>query len=1014
MFNFSAEGQVRYLSQYDIYSGLPSNRVYGVISDHFGYLWAATDKGIVRYNGYEFKTFGASEGLPSEDIWQLLEDNKGRIWLCTTSDEIGYLFAGKYHRVYSQELKGTIYPLNIKAIGESVLFFTTYVNGVKQTALCIEKNDTLHAFSLTEKMFGKDDLVQVSDTGISKESAEYILAHQIKPIPADDSCSYISYNNGLFQVIFQNNSIAVKKILTLNKSIFNSYYDDYRCFVSGRYFIYYNTISKTDSFNFISLETGVSAVVHLNDFGVKDRINYMYHGASRNSNSNVFVITGSYVLQFDPSDRFRFINKTVFTDIGSGLNGNDIFTFDQSSFWNTIIASHRNGLVIDYKVPNRFQRTSINLADYKHIGTVGDSLSFWWNEQNKTILSVDRHGVQKLLTDKSLLGINYLTEFSKDTLLLSGKESYFWIYPTRNIIKLDKEQFGYDVYSLIIFDRNEYFSISSSGFYDRKLDPFKAPKMLLDADKFLGLVYDSIRKQAWLHNLNKIRIHRKGGDSIILKDHFSQFGVRNIKQMCVDNAFGNIFFRGPNTVSCYNPETNRSQELFRNINLKDALICVSGRKIIAVGQFGVAYSIILGKMNLSDPILIPNIKNINYRYVYDFDVVADLVLMKTDKGLYSVSLQSSNDSLLKSIDPKFPNCFLTVKYADSMHSMRTGDTIILQQHEEKLQFDAINLYGNGIVKYSYRFSGDTAWRELNSNELNIPDRFMPGEFFNLTVKVHDDVWKSDEIMVRLYIKPYWYQTRSGGRLIWSAVAAAVLVLLMLSTFFTSRYVLRKAEKRNAQMELELKSIYAQLNPHFVFNTLNLALSLIKKERFDEAFSHITKFSRLLRSYLESSRRRTISLTSELANLRNYIDIQQTRFGSIFSYEIKVGQEIPSPENILIPSLLLQPIVENAIIHGLLPKDEKGHLAIIAEQGTDQNEIIIRVEDDGIGRIRSKAMNDANSGARESLGKNLIQDLVDIVNKYEKTKISISYIDKVEPLSGTIVEIKITDYRHGKV
>ena len=207
------------------------------------------------------------------------------------------------------------------------------------------------------------------------------------------------------------------------------------------------------------------------------------------------------------------------------------------------------------------------------------------------------------------------------------------------------------------------------------------------------------------------------------------------------------------------------------------------------------------------------------------------------------------------------------------------------------------------------------------------------------------------------------------------------------------------------MELELKSIYSQINPHFIFNTLNSALLLVSKNRMEEAYIHIAKFSRLLRSYIKSSRNKLISVAEEISNLKNYIELQQTRFKDKFEYQIEIDSNLKT-EQVRIPSLLLQPFVENAINHGILNKQSQGNLKIGFNLSEKQNEIICTIEDDGVGRKQSKQINEGNADKDESYGNLMIKDLVNIFNKYEQMNIDIQYTDKEYPLTGTIVTIKI--------
>ncbi len=100
---FITKGQFAHQSNFTIYNGLPSDHVYYILNDSYGYLWMATTEGVVRYNGYSFKTYNQSDGLPNNDVWYLFEDNKKRMWLSTLSTDLGYIYNGRYKKIYIQD-----------------------------------------------------------------------------------------------------------------------------------------------------------------------------------------------------------------------------------------------------------------------------------------------------------------------------------------------------------------------------------------------------------------------------------------------------------------------------------------------------------------------------------------------------------------------------------------------------------------------------------------------------------------------------------------------------------------------------------------------------------------------------------------------------------------------------------------------------------------------------------------------------------------------------------------------
>jgi len=154
----------------------------------------------------------------------------------------------------------------------------------------------------------------------------------------------------------------------------------------------------------------------------------------------------------------------------------------------------------------------------------------------------------------------------------------------------------------------------------------------------------------------------------------------------------------------------------------------------------------------------------------------------------------------------------------------------------------------------------------------------------------------------------------------------------------------------------------------------------------------------------------VLLSEEIDMLKRYVDLQQTRFEEKFDFELSIDNKIPV-NNIQIPSLLLQPLVENAINHGLFHKKEKGLLKLGFEQGRTSDSIVVLIDDNGVGRAESTRIRQASMTDRESYGGRLTQKLMDIFRRYEAMDIEIQYIDKELPETGTIVRLTIGNIRY---
>jgi hypothetical protein len=209
-------------------------------------------------------------------------------------------------------------------------------------------------------------------------------------------------------------------------------------------------------------------------------------------------------------------------------------------------------------------------------------------------------------------------------------------------------------------------------------------------------------------------------------------------------------------------------------------------------------------------------------------------------------------------------------------------------------------------------------------------------------------------------------------------------------------------------ELELRTLQLQMNPHFVFNALNAVQSFVMTHDSISANNYLTKFANLIRLFLDSSRSKYISLSDEIKLLSLYIEIEQLRFDDKFDFKLSVAPEVN--RFIEIPTMMLQPFVENAINHGLRYSDTKGLLKI-----TFYNEgkmLICEVEDDGVGRERAKEIQSKSRKGYKSQGLKITEERLQTFNEINEANIAYSIKDLVPNPNndpdlniGTLVKIQ---------
>jgi len=207
---------------------------------------------------------------------------------------------------------------------------------------------------------------------------------------------------------------------------------------------------------------------------------------------------------------------------------------------------------------------------------------------------------------------------------------------------------------------------------------------------------------------------------------------------------------------------------------------------------------------------------------------------------------------------------------------------------------------------------------------------------------------------------------------------------------------RDADLKFQIADMEMKALRAQMNPHFIFNSLNSINDYISRNEIHAASEYLSSFAVLMRAVLENSEEKEVPLADDLKVLEYYVQLECSRMAHRFIYSVSIADDI-DPETVLIPPMLLQPFVENSIWHGLSKRKEGGRLQInIDKQG---NTLYCRIEDNGGGRHLSQSM----MGNKKSLGMKITQSRIDMLNSIKKTNARISFTDLAE---GTSVNIQL--------
>jgi LytS/YehU family sensor histidine kinase len=228
---------------------------------------------------------------------------------------------------------------------------------------------------------------------------------------------------------------------------------------------------------------------------------------------------------------------------------------------------------------------------------------------------------------------------------------------------------------------------------------------------------------------------------------------------------------------------------------------------------------------------------------------------------------------------------------------------------------------------------------------------------------------------------------------------------MARIFNIKRQQKAELDRKVEMSKVELKALRSQMNPHFIFNSLNSIQHYIFNSKSDEAIKYLSKFARLVRIILNNSEKPTVTVGEDLEALKLYLELEQMRFEDKFDYEITVDPSVDIDYDIM-PPLLMQPYVENAILHGLNPMSEKGKLMIRLD--SKNNFLICTIIDNGIGREKAAEIKRTMPFSKHrSLGMKITEERLKILNEINSSRLSVNICDLKDKNglpAGTKVEL----------
>lgn len=911
------------IKRYTIANELPTNTVYHVYQDNDQFLWFSTDVGAIRFDGNEFKIFDTSNGLSDNEVVKVKQDKSGRIWFFNLNLSLNYYYKGKIYNPTNSELLK-----NIKANFLIHDFFETqdstlYFYNLYYDIFKVTPDEKVESFKLNIDQIENGTLLQISKS----LSGNFLIWTKLRLLSLSDfgdKPKIISKYNHTRRVFssFPNKS----SFLTASKEL-NIYYDT-RLFEKFRLdigtFIVSSIITDKMGITWIStLDKGV--------FCIKEK-QIIYHlnidqaqAIIQDKEDNIWITSmknGIYKINshFNHSNHYeidKFNNKPIFR-----LEKNN-----QGGVWG--INTNSVYLIKDERI---YKTSQIN--DYK-------SLKYIKQLKNNDLITTE-------FDEHIYLSKNYSIHKSTNKYTINKKKIYSGNYG-KNFVVTNSEK------EIITFNSNKirkfHFGKELKEFFQYKVGSRiyhifynHNKELVINSRKNYLFKNDSLIDNSVLQKLNGKIIKSQ----IVLSDSSEVLNIdgKNLILLYRDKLFDLI----------YKSEINY-QYKFRKLAYSNSKLFISTiKKIYYLNN---PESIIKG-----EEIILKDL-DIEFNNITDIKCNNDTLFVASDDGITIIPIDKYLDHSI--IISKAYIKTVTVNQLNV--DFRSGSISYKGEKKLNINFSDIN-YSSYPTIYSYKMKGiDDNWQESlerNANYQNLP----AGRYtFCIKARINTKTYgQTRELTIE--IKPTLFEHLS----FWIVISIIAILLIIAIVYYLKNRLNRKKEIEYQLLSLEHKALQSMMNPHFIFNSLGSIQSYLLQNKSSEAGLYLSQFARLIRQNMNSLNSNFISIEDETDRLKNYMDLEKFRMNNKFSYFIDIDENIEA-DDVLIPSMIIQVFVENAIWHGISPLDSEGEINIRFTQRNEKN-LYIFIEDNGIGILKAKSFgkNESHLGVGMEITKKRLQIL----------------------------------------
>jgi ligand-binding sensor domain-containing protein len=974
-----AQAQVYKHRAFNTTDGLSSTTIYHALQDKQGYIWFASDAGVTKFDGAHFHSYYKNDGLMDNDVIQLLNANDGSVGFMT------------YNGHFSLYNKGKILNANNTAWLNEVAFDSPIIAGYndRDTYLLGTKNGSVYRTTPYNTVnYGKKPL-NLDKNGKIIPNASGTAAHFFYADYANeiwiDGCFKIENKKivrvpGRFEL--ENSSAFYRKPNTAHEMLF----------LAKEGIIRWKNDTQT-----IVLPRKLMADIGNKQYGyiLEDRENNLWiptigngvYKYSRNADG-----TWQQPLRYLSDAKVSTALQDKEGNIWFCLLGEGLYMLP-SNYTSAVTYSSQNHL--------KYDRIDAVLNDSKG--------NIWCGMDDATINIIPEKGDVKELfvdfekiKDRSYQNVLNLKEdaqgrvwaMTPSRIVFYSPKGSTWqqtILPNPEKLTFKSWSFGADGRIAVAYSRGVAWLTEQNGAWTMTIEKNIPNKITYSVflDKKQGL---------WVANIDGLNYFYKNKCqnwakySPLFKEKIkSMAALPDGKMVLAAEGFGLLVVKDSVLLNHITFKNQLDDNIFKRLQVRDSVIWCTGNH----GLVRVVYS----HDSVRNKTVFRTSEGLASDEVIDVFVTKWEALVATANGLTILQTDNTKDEL------PTPSIFILNKDRADINSI--FNTKLYPNNTAAIQFEAVAFREPNMVQYRYRFSPTQDWQYVGHNNNTVSlSQLQPGDYrFEVQARHLKSEWSaSDSVAFTVY--PFWWQTTW----FWLFCTA---ILLGTATFFFLRYTKKQQQKVRERLqaekkmtELEQQALQSMMNPHFIFNVMNSVQYFLNHNNKESANRYLTQFARMLRTNLEHSNKQAITLEEEIKYLNLYLSLEKLRCGDTLNYVFDIDEDLDE-SCILLPPMLLQPYIENAIWHGIMPnKDnytEAGGIIKVEITEPEKNVLQIKIIDDGVGIDNSKTAKKDNPSNHHSLALTLTAERLRILAELTQRPYSVN-MQQVSAAGGTAVTL----------